>query len=215
MLPAIKAFELDDFISGLKPEPSKHEYDHVVVLIDNQKHTITIQEAQYMLMVHEQRIEYLNSTSQIDVSNSFQQPPMRQFPSPTNQQNQANVMQSTAYYATPESVSDESWYADSGATNHVTSDLSNLSLQYEYKGNERLVVAQHLLYCISKFTADNNAIPEFVENCFVLKDKTAKRMLLTGTLKNGLYELAFSCVKASMLDASVLANVNCNIPNFA
>ncbi|KAL5836916.1 hypothetical protein ACOSQ3_014085 [Xanthoceras sorbifolium] len=184
---------------------------------------MTIEGAQYMLMVHEQRIEHLNSTSQVDISsasahfvdgnqtnvnrqsqpqrggfgngingngrgrgrgrnggrwnnnkptcqicgrvghlasycynkfdrnyqapvnqnnneaggsgaqnnfqqNSFQQHPMRQFPAPTNQQNQANVMQSTTYYATPESVCDQSWYADSGAINHVTSYLSNLFL---------------------------------------------------------------------------------------
>ncbi|KAL5758029.1 hypothetical protein ACOSP7_020640 [Xanthoceras sorbifolium] len=53
---------------------------------------------------------------------------------------QANLLQSTAYYATPETVRDQSWYADSRATNHVTSDLGNLSVQAEYRGNDRLVV---------------------------------------------------------------------------
>ncbi|KAL5855319.1 hypothetical protein ACOSQ4_005121 [Xanthoceras sorbifolium] len=52
----------------------------------------------------------------------------------------ANVHQSTAYYATPEVVNDTFWYADSGATNYVTSDLSNLSIQSEYKGGEKLAV---------------------------------------------------------------------------
>ncbi|KAL5825484.1 hypothetical protein ACOSQ3_021547 [Xanthoceras sorbifolium] len=44
-----------------------HEYDPVVVLIANQSQNISIQEAQYMLMVHEQRIAHQNSTSQVDI----------------------------------------------------------------------------------------------------------------------------------------------------
>ena len=35
---------------------------------------------------------------------------------------------------------DPAWYADSGATNHVTSDLSNLSLHSEYQGGDRLAI---------------------------------------------------------------------------
>lgn len=35
---------------------------------------------------------------------------------------------------------DPSWYFDSGATNHITNDLTNLSLKYEFTGGERLTV---------------------------------------------------------------------------
>ncbi|KAL5753577.1 hypothetical protein ACOSP7_021797 [Xanthoceras sorbifolium] len=46
-----------------------HEYDLVVVFISSQRLTMSLQEVQYMLMIHEQKIAYLNSSSQVDVSN--------------------------------------------------------------------------------------------------------------------------------------------------
>ncbi|KAL5805533.1 hypothetical protein ACOSQ4_028266 [Xanthoceras sorbifolium] len=55
-------------------------------------------------------------------------------------QQQANVHQATTFYATPEVVCDPAWYTDSGATNHVTSNLNNLHLPTKYKGNDRLAV---------------------------------------------------------------------------
>ncbi|KAL5739025.1 hypothetical protein ACOSP7_027949 [Xanthoceras sorbifolium] len=58
----------------------------------------------------------------------------------TNLLQQANVHQATTFYATPEVVCDPAWYTDSGATNHVTSNLNNLHLPTKYKGNDRLAV---------------------------------------------------------------------------
>ncbi|KAL5855465.1 hypothetical protein ACOSQ4_005267 [Xanthoceras sorbifolium] len=52
----------------------------------------------------------------------------------------ANLIQSTAYFATAETIYDSAWYADSGATNHVTSDLNNLTMPAEYQGRDRLAV---------------------------------------------------------------------------
>ncbi|KAL5790897.1 hypothetical protein ACOSQ2_005785 [Xanthoceras sorbifolium] len=46
----------------------------------------------------------------------------------------SNINQQTAaYYATPDSVNDQAWYVHSGATNHVTADMNNLSLKSEYR----------------------------------------------------------------------------------
>ncbi|KAL5855593.1 hypothetical protein ACOSQ4_005395 [Xanthoceras sorbifolium] len=45
-----------------------HEYDPVVVLISSQAKTMNVQDVQYLLMLHEQRIEQLNTSSVIDVS---------------------------------------------------------------------------------------------------------------------------------------------------
>ncbi|KAL5788216.1 hypothetical protein ACOSP7_005165 [Xanthoceras sorbifolium] len=97
-----------------------YEYDPMAVLIENQSHTMNLQEEQYMLMVHEQRIEQSQGSN--------------------NPQNQANLIQSTAYFATAETVYDSAWYADSGATNHVTSDLNNLTMPTEYQGRDRFAV---------------------------------------------------------------------------
>ncbi|KAL5824860.1 hypothetical protein ACOSQ3_020923 [Xanthoceras sorbifolium] len=44
-----------------------HHFDPVVVMITSQESTMTLYEAQYMLMIHEQRIEHLNSAGQINV----------------------------------------------------------------------------------------------------------------------------------------------------
>ncbi|KAL5843241.1 hypothetical protein ACOSQ4_009199 [Xanthoceras sorbifolium] len=56
-----------------------------------------------------------------------------------------------AYIASPSTVADPAWYIDSGATNHITANLNNLSVKNEYKGNERLVVGNGNLLPISHF----------------------------------------------------------------
>ena len=42
--------------------------------------------------------------------------------------------------ATPYTVIDPSWYADSGATNHVIAKMNNLSLKKPYEGREKLMI---------------------------------------------------------------------------
>ncbi|KAL5764513.1 hypothetical protein ACOSP7_016867 [Xanthoceras sorbifolium] len=106
------------------------EYNLVAVLIFSQKQTMSLQKVHCQLMVHRQRIAHLNSTSHIDVVNARVNFAARN----------ANVNRSTSYYATPKVINDTSWYSNSGATNHVTADLSNLSIQSEYKGGEKPTV---------------------------------------------------------------------------
>ena len=38
--------------------------------------------------------------------------------------------------ATPDIMIDPSWYADSGATNHVTVEMNNLSLKKPYEAGD-------------------------------------------------------------------------------
>ncbi|KAL5738814.1 hypothetical protein ACOSP7_031575 [Xanthoceras sorbifolium] len=52
-------------------------------------------------------------------------------------------------------------------------------------------IAKNLLG-ISRFTVDNNALAEFVNGCCLIKDKDSKKVLLRGTLKDGLYQLHLS-----------------------
>uniref|UniRef100_A0A803Q0C6 Retrovirus-related Pol polyprotein from transposon TNT 1-94 n=1 Tax=Cannabis sativa TaxID=3483 RepID=A0A803Q0C6_CANSA len=52
----------------------------------------------------------------------------------------ANIAEIQALYATPESVGDEQWYPDTGATHHLTPDLANLSTSSPYSGNEQVYV---------------------------------------------------------------------------
>ncbi|PON52187.1 hypothetical protein TorRG33x02_309150 [Trema orientale] len=53
---------------------------------------------------------------------------------------------STTYIASPQIVTDLSWYIDSGATNLITSDLSNLTLQNDYKGKEKIIVGNGAIF---------------------------------------------------------------------
>ncbi|KAK0605463.1 hypothetical protein LWI29_027163 [Acer saccharum] len=56
-----------------------------------------------------------------------------------NKQNQPSV-----FVATPETVDDECWYADSGANNHVTGDANNLNQKVEYNGKNSLMDTQEV-----------------------------------------------------------------------
>ncbi|KAK0599971.1 hypothetical protein LWI29_010346 [Acer saccharum] len=217
-----------------------HEYDSVVTLISSQQNTMSLEDAQFLFLMHEQRIEQLNMSAYLSVTNPSAQYVMnnssfnnkgngrnntsgnyrgnnrgrnrggrfggrsnqrlhcqlcskpghgawqcyrrfdQQFQGGLNQGNQggnsnqgsqafvsqqqayntyeqgsssksfnaqntcqenvqmilANAYQNTAYFATPKTVADQAWYVDSGATNHVTSNLSNLSIKSDYRGPE-------------------------------------------------------------------------------
>ncbi|KAK9169094.1 hypothetical protein Syun_001234 [Stephania yunnanensis] len=55
---------IQSILSGLG-----HEFDPVVVLVASQKANMSLQDAQYMLIMHERRIEDLNQGSQTDMNN--------------------------------------------------------------------------------------------------------------------------------------------------
>lgn len=45
-----------------------------------------------------------------------------------------------SFYTNYENTVEQSWYADSGATNHVISNYNNLTNPMEYGGNELVIV---------------------------------------------------------------------------
>lgn len=53
---------------------------------------------------------------------------------------QFSPQKNSTFFAGPERVSDPCWYADSGATNHVTAEMENLQFNTEYKGKEKLMM---------------------------------------------------------------------------
>ena len=53
---------------------------------------------------------------------------------------QVNNNSLKATTASASSVADPSWYIDSGATNHITPDINNLSTSHEYRGTMKLAV---------------------------------------------------------------------------
>ncbi|KAL5763248.1 hypothetical protein ACOSP7_019512 [Xanthoceras sorbifolium] len=45
-----------------------HEYDVVVVMISSQHRTMSLKDAQFLFLMHEQRIDQLNSTTQLNIA---------------------------------------------------------------------------------------------------------------------------------------------------
>lgn len=117
---------------------------------------------------------------------------------------------------------DSSWYVDSGASNHVTRDYSQLMSPIDYGGKKTVKVGNgnelpisHLgssvvhtnagdlnlenvlcvpaitknLVSVSKLASDNNVFTEFHDDFCLVKDKGTGSVVLTGTLKDGLYQL--------------------------
>ncbi|KAL5854693.1 hypothetical protein ACOSQ4_004495 [Xanthoceras sorbifolium] len=109
----------------------RHDYGPVVLLVSSQYKAATMQETQYLLMMHEQRIEFFWWQQQVPHQSHYNN---------YTQQLEAYNHQNSPYFASAGSINDPIYYMDSGATNHFTSNLGNLSLRYEYNGNERLTV---------------------------------------------------------------------------
>uniref|UniRef100_A0A803NUC9 Integrase catalytic domain-containing protein n=1 Tax=Cannabis sativa TaxID=3483 RepID=A0A803NUC9_CANSA len=59
-----------------------------------------------------------------------------------NQPNTAGSQdkQFSALIATPEMLNDDNWYADSGASNHLTSDPGKIQAKTEYEGKEQITI---------------------------------------------------------------------------
>ncbi|RVW65795.1 Retrovirus-related Pol polyprotein from transposon RE1 [Vitis vinifera] len=100
------------------------------------------------------------------------------FVGPSQFQNQQSYVQSqlqgargqmTTMFATPKVVNDTNWYPDSRASNHVTSDATNLMTKAEYYGLDQVHIGNGMGLSIKHV------------------DWTSKTMLLEGKLKNGLY----------------------------
>jgi len=124
------------------------------------------------------------------------------------------------------SVADPAWFVDSSATNHITSNLHNLSIHTPYTGDDKVVVGNgkalpisnigcsnlythqqpvsvislpnvlHVpsmkknLLSVSQLTRDHNVIAEFHATSCLIKDKDSRKVLLQGSLKDGLYRLS-------------------------
>ncbi|KAL5807575.1 hypothetical protein ACOSQ4_030308 [Xanthoceras sorbifolium] len=87
-----------------------------------------------------QHQQHPQSVSNYPMQGNFAQQQQMEYPLNSSYPHQSGT---TAYFATPTSVGDLSWYMDSGATHHITPDFSNLNINNEYKGNDQLAVGQN------------------------------------------------------------------------
>ncbi|KAM3340844.1 hypothetical protein P3S68_028479 [Capsicum galapagoense] len=60
-----------------------------------------------------------------------------------------------AHFASPSAIVDPTWYFNSGATHHVTSDMANLSLQ-PYTGNDGLAVGNVIIMKLLRGIRDDD-----------------------------------------------------------
>ncbi|XP_031250334.1 mucin-5AC-like [Pistacia vera] len=93
-------------------------------------------------------------------------------------QNHSRPLTAINYIATPSSIQDTAWYMDSGATDHVTSDFSQLTSSSNYMGREQL------------------------------QDKSSQAILLQGTLKFGLYQLQSSACSTPKSTTVLVSSFN-------
>uniref|UniRef100_A0A803PEH4 Integrase catalytic domain-containing protein n=1 Tax=Cannabis sativa TaxID=3483 RepID=A0A803PEH4_CANSA len=74
--------------------------------------------------------------------NRFDESYMGSDPNNPHNQNKAGQTNNnhSAFVATPEVLEFDAWFADSGASNHITSDPANLTQKQDYNGKESVVV---------------------------------------------------------------------------
>ena len=76
-----------------------------------------------------------------------------QYPPTNTPRPQANVATSSSAFLDP------SWCLDSGATNHVTADVGNLSIASDYSGNDSLAVGNGSQLHITHFGSSSIPSP--------------------------------------------------------
>ncbi|KAL5846290.1 hypothetical protein ACOSQ3_009814 [Xanthoceras sorbifolium] len=144
ILSAVNALDLEEYIDSSKhppPQPQPSYYNK------NNSHNAAALTQAYIGQSSQ------NSDHQNTVSQGFHQEGF---------QPQGNYTQTSAYVTALGSANDPSWSVDSGATNHITSDLNNLSLKSEYKEfNELELPYQQLFPSATGLTyfAPTSAVP--------------------------------------------------------
>uniref|UniRef100_A0A2N9HY12 Reverse transcriptase Ty1/copia-type domain-containing protein n=1 Tax=Fagus sylvatica TaxID=28930 RepID=A0A2N9HY12_FAGSY len=95
-----------------------------------------------------------------------------------------------ALLATPQTASDDQWYADFGATHHLTADLANLNVRAdEYQGQDNIRVGNGTGLPIKHVGTTHVLSPS---SSFQLNDDQAtRRTLVHGPSRNGLYPFPF------------------------
>lgn len=104
---------------------------------------------------------------------------------------------STSMIAVPETLYDSSWYPDSGATNHVTPDSSNLMTKSAYNGDSNVKVANGTSTTIKHigksffFPSKNSVNPLFLSNLLHVPTISKNLLMFHNLPKKTMYFLSF------------------------
>uniref|UniRef100_A0A2N9GG32 Integrase catalytic domain-containing protein n=1 Tax=Fagus sylvatica TaxID=28930 RepID=A0A2N9GG32_FAGSY len=89
----------------------------------------------------------------------------------------------------------ETWLTDTGAIDHLTANLSDLSVQAPYKGNDQVAVGNgqsipiNNIGAVHKLCKHNNCSCYFDSNKFLIQDLPSGKVLYKGLSENGLYPI--------------------------
>ncbi|KAL5538074.1 hypothetical protein UlMin_043114 [Ulmus minor] len=106
------------------------DYNAVVTSISTRDNQLTLEDVHSLLLTFEHRLEQRNSVDETGVMSA------------NFAQNNKYTAQSSmsAMLATTNTVADNSWYLDSGATHHMTQNTAGLSNITPYTGSERVTI---------------------------------------------------------------------------
>ncbi|XP_021303151.1 uncharacterized protein LOC110430216 [Sorghum bicolor] len=109
-------------------------------------------------------------------------------------QNFTPASQKSASSATTSSYGiDTNWYVDSGATDHVTSELDKLTVRDKYGGHDQVHsasgAASKNLLSVHRLARDNDAFLEFYPYRFFVKEQGTRKVIFQGPCEGGLYPL--------------------------
>ena len=88
-------------------------------------------------------------------------------PPVSSDESSKSIHNSQAYVATLETVTDTTWYLDSGATHHITSDGNSMTAKSDYSGNGKVSIgdgSQLSISHISHLVVCEAPNPGFVDN---------------------------------------------------
>ncbi|XP_010259709.1 PREDICTED: uncharacterized protein LOC104599037 [Nelumbo nucifera] len=183
------------------------DYDPLVIDITARHDPLSIEELHSLLLQHERRLDHqhsalsdfslrhLNSTQTRNLTTKL----LSCFQATgTTNHSKALVESNTT------DSSDGDWYPDTGATNHLIADLGNLSLRSDYTDIDKIGVGNG---AVRQFCCDNSVIFEFDDSSFIVKDKNQGTPLLSGSTKDGLYQLSISPSSSSNKELVFLLGV--------
>ncbi|RVW59231.1 Retrovirus-related Pol polyprotein from transposon RE1 [Vitis vinifera] len=120
-----------------------------------------------------------------------------------------------AYIVAPDLNSNTSWFVDSGATHHMTTDSNTLDVSDHYSGTGNVVVGNGQTLDISSVGHTSFPSRKSSKSLHLANDKKSREILLQGNLKEGLYQLDISKVSSNRQFVGFSEDTNVFLPHLA
>ncbi|RVW36051.1 hypothetical protein CK203_117294 [Vitis vinifera] len=137
------------------------EYDTFVVTVNSRNDLYTVAEIESLLLAQENRME--KHSKELDLANQVNMNATPQMSA-----------QMAAMVVNPNVVIDNSWYPDSGSTNHCTPDPNNLIIQDIYAKNDQIHMGDGTNLAINTLGKVANGLYVFDSSSIQLKSQSLK-----------------------------------------